>query len=120
MHELSVASAMVNTAVKHAQGRKVSVVTVRFGALRQVVPDSLAFYWDIVARDSLCDGSRLEQILVPVKLRCEGCSHEWSPDWAVFRCDRCGSADVTILQGEELEVESIEIEDEEVASTCTA
>lgn len=119
MHELSVASAIVNTAVKHAAGRKVSVVTVRFGALRQVVPDSLAFYWDIVARGSVCDGSRLEQVLLPVKLRCDACSREWSPDWAVFRCEECGSADVTILQGEELEVESIEIEEEEVAE-CTA
>ena len=36
MHELSVSSAIVDTAVKHAAGRKVTVVTVRIGHLRQL------------------------------------------------------------------------------------
>ena len=40
--------------VKHAAGRRVKVVTVRAGALRQVVPDSLEFYFGFVdARDVL-------------------------------------------------------------------
>ena len=55
MHELSVASAVLNAAVKHAQERPVSVVSLRVGRLRQVVPDSLRFYFEIVARDTVCD-----------------------------------------------------------------
>jgi Zn finger protein HypA/HybF involved in hydrogenase expression len=45
MHELSVATAVLNTAVKHARGRRVKLVAVHAGALRQVVPESLRFYW---------------------------------------------------------------------------
>ena len=61
MHELSVSAAVVDTAVRHAAGRKVTHVHLRVGALRQVVPDSLAFYFEIVARDTLCEGAALDE-----------------------------------------------------------
>ena len=53
MHELSIASAIVATAEKHAGGSAVSVVTVRAGRLRQVVPESLEFYWGFVTRGTV-------------------------------------------------------------------
>ena len=113
MHELSIASAVVNTAEKHAAGRPVAVVTMTTGAFRQVVPASLEFYFEIVARDTVCEGARLEQELVAARLRCEECGHEWEPEVPAFRCPGCESARVQMLAGDELEVESIEIEEEE-------
>ena len=50
------------------------VVTLRVGQLRQVIPDSLAFYFEIVSRDTLVEGARLEQVVVPVRMRCEDCA----------------------------------------------
>ena len=67
MHELSVATAVLNTAVKHAADRPVSVVSMRVGRLRQVVPDSLRFYFEIVARDTVCEDAELE--LVEIEAR---------------------------------------------------
>jgi hydrogenase nickel incorporation protein HypA/HybF len=116
MHELSVASAVVDTAVRHAGGRRVTAVHLRVGALRQVVPDSLAFYFEHVARGTLCDGARLEQDLVPATVRCEECGVGWELDEAVFRCGACGSGKVRVEAGDELEVESIDVEEE----ACTA
>ncbi len=52
MHELSLSSAILETAVKHADGRRVSLVELTVGALRQVVPASLEFYFEIVSRDT--------------------------------------------------------------------
>ena len=60
MHELSISSALVQTAIEHAAGRKVSLVSVRAGQLRQVVPRSLEFYFEIVARETVVEGARLE------------------------------------------------------------
>ncbi len=111
MHELSVSSAIVDTAVRHAEGRRVTAVQVRLGRLRQVVPSSLAFYFELVARDTVCAGARLDQEVVPAVLRCDACARVWEIDMPFFRCDRCGSADVTVESGEELEVESIEVEE---------
>jgi hydrogenase nickel incorporation protein HypA/HybF len=118
MHELSVASAILNTALKHAEDRPVSAVSVRVGAMRQVVPDSLRFYFEIVARDSACEGATLELVEIETSLACSGCERRWSPQIPAFRCPDCGSADVKVLAGEELEVEYIEVEDREAA--CTA
>ena len=76
MHELSLSSAIVNTVVKHAEGRRVTVVSLRVGRLRQVVPDTLAFYFDFVARDTVCEGARLEQEIEERRLRCHPCAIE--------------------------------------------
>lgn len=117
MHELSVSSAVVDTAVKHAAGRRVLLVSVRLGHLRQVVPDSLAFYFDLVARDTVCEGARLEWEVVPAVLRCEPCAHEWPVIEPAFRCPLCDGARVVTVSGEELEVSSIEVQEEEPACT---
>ena len=115
MHELSVSAAVVDTAVKHAAGRRVAVVSVRLGRLRQVIPESLAFYFELVSRGTLCEGARLEQEVVPARLRCAACDHAFEIDAPMFRCERCGGVDVEVLSGEELEVESIEVEEGDAA-----
>ena len=109
MHELSVASAIIDTAARHAGGRRVTAVYVRAGQLRQVVPESLAFYFEHVARDTLCEGARLEQEVVDARLRCNPCDYEWAIEIPAFRCPTCGGSDVEIASGNEFEVESIEI-----------
>ena len=116
MHELSVSSAIVATVERHAAGRKVTCVTVRLGRLRQVVPQTLAFYWGFVAQGTVCEGARLEQEIVEARLRCGACEIEWPLDEPDFRCRRCAGASVEIVSGNELEVESIEVEE----AACTA
>jgi hydrogenase nickel incorporation protein HypA/HybF len=115
MHELSVSSAVVDTVLKHAAGRRVTVVSLRIGHLRQVVPDSLAFYFELVSRETLCEGARLEQEFVPARLRCSACASEWDPEDSWFRCTAFGGAG-EVVAGDELEVESIEVEE----TACTA
>ena len=115
MHELSIANAIVRTATGHAGGRPVAAVGVRVGRMRQVVPDSLRFYWGAVTKGTPCEraGLRLEEI--EAELTCTDCGNRWEPDLPRFRCDRCGSANVEVSGGTELSVEYIEIEDEEAA-----
>jgi hydrogenase nickel incorporation protein HypA/HybF len=114
MHELSLSSAVVNTVVKHAQGRPVRVVSLRVGALRQVVPDTLEFYFGFVAADTVCEGARLDQELVPARLRCAECERGWELELPIFSCPACGEAGrVEVVSGDEFEVESIEVEEAE-------
>jgi hydrogenase nickel incorporation protein HypA/HybF len=117
VHELAISSAVLESVLRHAAGRRVTAVALRVGHLRQVVPDSLDFYWGIVTRDSVCEGSRLEQEVVAARLECRVCEREWEIELPVFRCPSCGGAEVRVAAGDELEVESIEVEEE---SACTA
>jgi hydrogenase nickel incorporation protein HypA/HybF len=112
VHELSLSGAIVNTVVKHAAGRRVTVVSLRVGALRQVVPDTLAFYFGFVAEGTVCDGARLEQELIPARVGCAACNREWEIDMPIFRCPGCGGA-AEVVSGEEFEVESIDVEEVE-------
>jgi hydrogenase nickel incorporation protein HypA/HybF len=126
VHELSISTAIVNTAERHAGGRNVTVVDVRVGSMRQVVPDSLRFYFEIVARDTVCAGARLELERIAALLRCADCGREWDPappplatheplagpglpPVPSFRCPDCRTVG-EVLAGDELEVESIEVE----------
>jgi hydrogenase nickel incorporation protein HypA/HybF len=113
VHEMSLSSAVVGTVVKHARGRRVSVVNLKVGALRQVIPDSLQFYFGFVARGTVCEGARLEQELVPAVLRCAPCQREWGIEIPAFRCPFCGGSDVVVQSGEEFLVESIDVEEVE-------
>ncbi len=121
MHELSLAGAIVDTAVRHADGRPVRSVQMRIGAMRQVVPESLDFYFGIVTRGTLVEGASLEVDYRPVRLRCGDCAHEWEPDLPIFRCPGCGGAAVETLSGTEFEIDSITVEEREEAETpCIA
>jgi hydrogenase nickel incorporation protein HypA/HybF len=80
----------------------VSVISLRVGALRQVVPESLELNVEIVRRRTHSEAARLEIELVPARLAC--CGAEWEPP--SFRCPRCGRGG-EVVSGEEFLVESI-------------
>jgi hydrogenase nickel incorporation protein HypA/HybF len=108
VHELSLSSAILETVERHAAGRWVTKVNMTIGALRQVVPESLEFYFEIVSRDTVCDSAVLSQTVVPGRARCDSCGGEWDLDLPIFICGDCGGTGRPV-RGEEFEVESIEI-----------
>jgi hydrogenase nickel incorporation protein HypA/HybF len=116
VHELSLSSAILETALRHAGGKKVGAVELTVGALRQVVPASLTFYFEIVSRGTVCEGARLELHTVDARVRCNGCDDEWTLDDPIFRCSSCEASDVEVITGNEFLVESIDVEEE----ACTA
>jgi hydrogenase nickel incorporation protein HypA/HybF len=112
MHELSLATGIVETVIKHAQGRPVTVVEMRIGTLRQVVPESLDFYFGICSRDTVCEGATMEQEIIQARVRCRACGEEWELSQPDFRCRSCSGTDVEVIAGTEFEVDSIEVTEE--------
>ncbi len=113
MHELSLSSAILDTVVRHAEDRKVNRVELTVGALRQVVPSSLEFYWGIVTRDTVCEDSVLELTEIEARVACKECDAEpWTLENPIFRCPACGGSDVEVLTGTEFLVDSIDVEEE--------
>ena len=115
MHELSIARAILETAERHADGHRVLRVDLTIGALRQVVPGSLQFGFDVLAQGTLCAQAELQMRLAPARLRCE-CGEEWELHEPSFRCPRCSAAGAMVVDGEQLTIDSIELEEER----CTA
>jgi hydrogenase nickel incorporation protein HypA/HybF len=112
MHELSIADAIVTIARRHAAGRRVTRVDVRVGHLRQVVPDSLTFAFELIAAGTELDGAELVIEDVPARVRCGACAAETMLAEFPAHCSACGGLDVEVTGGEELLVDSLEIDEE--------
>jgi hydrogenase nickel incorporation protein HypA/HybF len=115
VHELSLADAIVAIARDHAGARRVTAVDVRIGRLRQVVPDALEFAFALVASGTSLEGAELRVEHVAARVACAGCDAVTEATDFPLVCARCGSAGVEVVAGEELQVESIDVEDEPVA-----
>jgi len=109
VHELSISNAIAKLVLEHADGREVASVQVRVGALRQIVPDSLAFCWTMVRRQPLLEHSQLEIEQVPGVLDCGDCGARSTLTEFILRCPACGNGLVAVISGDEFLVTSIEL-----------
>ena len=117
MHELSIAIGIVDAALEESQrrGLQVSAVHFRLGALSGVVKDALLFSYEVAVRDTALRGSRLIVEDVPVVVFCSQCQQRQAlPSIQAFACPQCGAPTRDIVQGKELEVFALEVQEEEV------
>lgn len=114
MHELSIAMGIVEAAVEEAQQRnvQVSAVHLRLGALSGVVKDALLFSYEVACHDTPLQGSRLLIEEVPVAVFCPHCQAKRELESVqMFICPECGTPAGDVLQGKELEVFALEVEE---------
>ena len=111
MHELSIAEAIVDVAGRHAAGRAVYAVDVKVGHLRQVVPGALEFAFELTAKGTCVDGAELRIEQVAAAGRCRTCHAESVFEEFPLTCAACGGLDVEVTGGEELLVDSLELEE---------
>jgi hydrogenase nickel incorporation protein HypA/HybF len=108
MHERGLAEKIFRMSLRQAEGKTISKIFVRVGELKAVEPESLKFWFDAIARDNNMDVSELEVEEVPVSWGCSYCGREYDPDSPTLICSNCGSKELTMVSGEELEVSGVE------------
>jgi hydrogenase nickel incorporation protein HypA/HybF len=111
MHELSIAESVVAIVERHARGRTVLRVELKVGHLRQVVPSALSFSFELVAQGTVAEGAELAMEEVPAAGRCRECGGETPLPGFPLACRTCGGLDVDVTRGEELLVDSLELDD---------
>jgi hydrogenase nickel incorporation protein HypA/HybF len=107
MHELSIADAIVRIACDHAGDRPIESVEIKVGHLRQVVPDSLAFAFALVAEGTVAEGAELMLEVVPAAGVCRVCGEESELPEFPLACAACGSLEIELVRGEELLVDAL-------------
>ena len=115
MHEVSVMRNLleiVEAAAAKEGAERVNVIHLKIGEMAGINFDSLEFAFGILSKGTRAEGGRLEYDRVSLKGRCSSCSHEFGPEDLVFRCPECGSADIEILAGREMEVDYILLDEE--------
>lgn len=114
MHELSIAMTIIDLAEEESQrqgGLRITAVHLRLGLLAGVVKDALLSSYEMACEATPLAGSRLVIEEVPGIVYCRTCDARrpvQSPEW--FSCSTCGGLAAEILQGKELEVVSLEVE----------
>jgi hydrogenase nickel incorporation protein HypA/HybF len=113
MHEAGIAAEIIEIAkaqaVEHGKSR-VTEVTVRVGDMSGVVAEALEFAFEAL-RDAQASGAVLVIKRIAVLAKCETCGTESRPGAdLVLWCESCGRP-LKVLEGEELTVESVVLED---------
>jgi hydrogenase nickel incorporation protein HypA/HybF len=114
MHELSIAMSIVDLAREEADcrgGVHIMAVHLRLGALSGVVKDALLSCYEMACEGTPLAGSQLVVEEVPVLVFCSQCDglrpvHSTQ----LFRCSECGTATGDVVQGKELLVVGLEVE----------
>jgi len=119
MHELPVTQAIVEQAAAEAArqgwGDRVREVYLRVGNLTTFVPQSLIFYFDILKQDTCLKNAALRVEVLAVRGRCQDCGAQTTFEDLPFVCAACGSPNIGITSGRELEITSFTVDDGETA-----
>ena len=124
MHEFSAACSIVDTALEAATSNnatKVTVVNVEVGEFTFLIPEQLAFNFEIASKNTLVEGAELRIAEIKGKLQCSDCGFEGEskvdpdvpPQLAVFapmKCPKCGGSSTTITGGKDFIITNIEAE----------
>jgi hydrogenase nickel incorporation protein HypA/HybF len=111
MHELGITRNIIAIVGDAAKGRRVRRVNLDVGELSGVMPDAIAFCFETVARGTMLEGATLEIRKIEGRARCDSCGLEFVTRTLFTACS-CGSRRLTRLQGEELNIKSMELEEE--------
>ncbi len=116
MHELPVTESILEIVERHATAAgatRVTHIRLVVGDFTGFVPDSIQFYFDILSKDTLAEGARLEIRRQPGRIRCQGCGHVYEPaDGQIWVCPECGGLGGDIVAGKEMYIESIAVSEE--------
>ena len=112
MHEMALAESMLEIVERTARDNgaaRVTLVRVEIGALSHVEPEALRFCFDVVTRESLADGARLDIQTTPGEAWCMPCGMTVALPRLGEACPHCGSYQLSVSGGDAMRVLEIEI-----------
>ncbi len=112
MHELSAMQDIlerVNREIKDKKARKVLSVKIRIGELRGLSREHFLEDWKMLIKGTGLEKTKMEIQMVPPKAHCKACGEEIFLNKFSMVCPHCGSPEVKIVSGKELELESITV-----------
>lgn len=113
MHEYSIVQALLEQCEEHLKANdatKVTKVVTKIGKLSGVEPHLLQTAFETFKEKSVCDGAEFVMNLQDLTLYCNRCKKESEQNEVRYQCLHCHSTDVSVLDGEEMYLMSLEME----------
>ncbi|MCO1600164.1 hydrogenase maturation nickel metallochaperone HypA [Desulfosporosinus nitroreducens] len=113
MHEMSLMGGVfevIEQTVSQHKVKRVLQVKLKVGALTNAEPDALQMAFEAYGKDTICEGAELLVERIDVLGRCQNCHYEFNVTGMFFLCPKCQDINIEVIQGEELLLESLEVE----------
>jgi hydrogenase nickel incorporation protein HypA/HybF len=122
MHELSIAEELVRVVrdeLRSYPNMRLKSALVRVGVLRLIEPSTLARCFEAATWDSPLAGAQLHVEQVNASARCRKCDLEFTVEHHWFECPQCGETGSELVRGDELQLVSLEIEEEMASASAS-
>ncbi|MCU7921414.1 MAG: hydrogenase maturation nickel metallochaperone HypA [Candidatus Thiodiazotropha sp. (ex Dulcina madagascariensis)] len=113
MHEISLCEGVLQVLQENAVSQgysKVKTVWLEIGALSGVEPEAMRFGFDVVMKNSLAGGARLEIIHLPGEAWCMQCSKSVQVSARFEACPECSSYQLQVTGGDEMRIKQLEVD----------
>lgn len=113
MHEMSLMGgvfAVIEQTLAQHEITRVLQVKLKVGELTNAEPEALSMAFEAYSKETVCEGAELIVERVPVRGRCKNCREEFTVLNTLFLCPKCRNSGIDVIQGEELLLESLEVE----------
>lgn len=113
MHELSLTEKFLKLVLDTAQqhkARKVTRIKLEIGDLSGIVAEAVTAYFELLARDTIAAGAKLQFRRIPAGLYCPNCQQEFTKAAEDFLCPVCKQLGRLTGNGHDCRVTRIEVE----------
>jgi hydrogenase nickel incorporation protein HypA/HybF len=113
MHEMSLTEGVLQILQDNAKSKgfeRVKTVWLEIGDLSGVETDAMRFCFDVVVQGTLADGAKLEIVSVPGQAWCMPCGKSVRVSERFDPCPECGSFQLQITGGDQMQVKELEVE----------
>lgn len=113
MHEYSIVQALLNQCEEIASANNatlISSIEIKIGVMSGVESHLLKTAFDTFKEGTICDKATLVIQEQPLKIVCNVCRHEMELNSPLYKCTKCESLDVKVIDGEDMYLMRVEME----------
>jgi hydrogenase nickel incorporation protein HypA/HybF len=99
-------------AAKGAGAQRITEIRVSIGEITEIQEFALQFAFEALTPGTMAEGATLTVTHIPATSKCNECGVEYGHDRFQMLCPECGSFNVTPLTGREMQIDSIEADDD--------
>jgi hydrogenase nickel incorporation protein HypA/HybF len=114
MHEMTVAQSLMAIISEQAEKNSAKPVAAKIscGTLNPVNDEVLRFAFEAIAKDTPCEGVKLQVEHKPMRARCRNCETNFDVELSRPECPKCAADDFELLPDAPLLLEEIEFQTE--------
>ncbi len=113
MHEYSIVQSLIQSCQEHVEENSATKVTqlfIKVGVMSGVEPYLLQEAFEAFKRETVCDSCKLHIDIQKVKIECLQCNTISELEKNEYLCPKCKSIEISILDGEDMFLMSLELE----------